>query len=73
MIPFDCASLSLSDLDPPSPIVGGSPLTSGGHVTTPPDGASRDDCAIAPWAAILQVAIAIMATNGATRIVRLAG
>jgi len=72
MIPFDCASLSLSDLDLPSPIVGGSPLTSGGHVTAPPDGASRDDCAMALWVA-LQAVTAIMTTSGATRIVRLAG
>ena len=32
MTPFDWASLSLNGAEPPPPTVGGSPLTSGGHV-----------------------------------------
>jgi hypothetical protein len=84
MTPLDRASLSLSgsslgglsfgglslgDLNVPSPSVGGSPVTSGGHVTALPDGASRGDWAMALDA--LQVATIIVSVS-ASRVLRIA-
>jgi hypothetical protein len=45
MTPFDRASLSLNGSEPPPPTVGGSPLTSGGHVAPVSGGGAVVDCA----------------------------
>ena len=51
MTPFDWASLSLSGSELPPPTVGGSPLTSGGHVAPVSGGGFVVGCASATFAA----------------------
>jgi len=51
MTPFDWASLSLNGSELPPPTVGGSPLTSGGHVAPLSEGGFVVGCASATFVA----------------------
>lgn len=63
MTPFESANLSLNDLELPLPMVGGSPLTSGGQVTAFSEGAVLSeggppaDCATASPPRAIDIAI----------------
>src|SRR5262249_5641323 len=51
MTPFDWASFSMNGSELPPPTVGGSPLTSGGHVAPLSEGGFAVGCARATFAA----------------------
>ena len=62
MTPFDRASLSLSGSELPPPTVGGSPLTSGGHVAQLSGDGVAVDCASDTFAAASVTTAAIIGT-----------
>ena len=62
MTPFDRASLSLSGSELPPPTVGGSPLTSGGHVAQLSGDGVEVDCASDTFAAASVTTAAIIGT-----------
>jgi hypothetical protein len=62
MTPFDRASLSLSGSELPPPTVGGSPLTSGGHVARLSGAGVAVDCASDTFAAATVTNAAMIGT-----------
>src|SRR5262249_44082080 len=63
MTPFDWASLSLNGSELPPPTVGGSPLTSGGHVAPLSGGGFVVGCASAKFVAATVTNNVMMGTN----------
>ena len=63
MTPFDWASLSLNGSELPPPTVGGSPLTSGGHVAPLSEGGFVVGCASATFVAATVTNTEMMGTT----------